>query len=288
VRLSAWTVGYVITNQIALLVVLVLASTGQAGDVSAYQYAFIFFQLPHGLFAVSIMTTTEPEIARRASAGDMPGMRDDFTLGLRYLLLVVVPSSIALLVLAQPAVSILVRGGFDANDASVTADVLQGFAIGLVPFSVYLFTLRGFYSLRDTRTPFFINTIENACNIAFAFALFPALGVRGLSLAYAGAYAVAAVIAVVVLTRRIGDVTPGPVRATAIRSLLGAVVLGVVAALCAGAIGRETAIRAAVAVLVGSLAGGAVYVAVLAALRSNELRGLLGVLRRRRAPAVDV
>ena len=39
-----------------------------AGDVSAYQYAFIFFQLPHGLFAVSIMTTTEPEIARRAAA----------------------------------------------------------------------------------------------------------------------------------------------------------------------------------------------------------------------------
>jgi putative peptidoglycan lipid II flippase len=288
VRLSAWTVGYVITNQVALLVVLVLASTGHAGDVTAYQYAFIFFQLPHGLFAVSIMTTTQPEIARRASAGDMPGMRDDFTLGLRYLLLVVIPSSAALLVLAQPAVSILVRGGFDAHDASVTADVLQGFAIGLVPFSVYLFTLRGFYSLRDTRTPFFINAIENACNVAFAFALFPALGVRGLSLAYAGAYALAAVLALVLLTRRIGDVTPGPVRATAIRSLVGAVALGVVAALCAGAIGRDTAIRAAEAVVVGTVAGGAVYVGVLAALRSNELRGLVGVLRRRRAPAADV
>ena len=44
-----------------------------------------------------------------------PAMRDDFTLGLRYLLLVVVPSSVALAVLAQPAVSVLVRGGFDAQ-----------------------------------------------------------------------------------------------------------------------------------------------------------------------------
>ena len=68
VRLSGWTVGYVIANQIALLFVLVLATTGDTGDVSAYQYAFIFFQLPHGLFAVSIMTTTTPELARRASA----------------------------------------------------------------------------------------------------------------------------------------------------------------------------------------------------------------------------
>ena len=38
------------------------------GDVSAYQYAFIFFQLPHGLFAVSIMTTMTPELARHATA----------------------------------------------------------------------------------------------------------------------------------------------------------------------------------------------------------------------------
>ena len=68
-------------------------------------------------------------------------MRDDFTLGLRYLLLVVVPSSVALAVLAQPAVAVLVRGGFDAQDATVTADTLQAFALGLVPFSVYLFTL---------------------------------------------------------------------------------------------------------------------------------------------------
>jgi putative peptidoglycan lipid II flippase len=288
IRLSGWVVGYVISNQIALLVVLVLASTGHPGDVTAYQYAFIFFQLPHGLFAVSIMTTTEPEIARRASARDWPGMRDDFTLGLRYLLLVVVPSSVALLVLAHPAVSVLIRGGFDANDAALTAKVLQGFAIGLVPFSVYLFTLRGFYSLQDTRTPFIINAIENACNIVFALALFPLLGVRGLAFAYAAAYLVAAVIALIWLTRRIGEILPAPVRATALRSVVGSLALGVVAGLAAVAIGHATTVRAVVAVLVASVAGGAAYIAVLAAMRSNELRGLLQVLRRRRAPAPDV
>ncbi len=288
VRLSGWTVGYVITNQIALLVVLILASTGSAGDVSAYQYAFIFFQLPHGLFAVSIMTTTEPEIARRAAARDMPGMRDDFTLGLRYLLLAVVPSSVALAVLAQPAVAVLVRGGFDVHDAAVTADVLQGFAIGLVPFSVYLFTLRGFYAQQNTRTPFFINTTENVCNVLLALALFPALGVRGLSLAYAGAYAIAAVLALVLLQRRVGDLLPAPVRTTALKSLVGAAALGVVAAVCAGAIGHDTPVRAAVAATVGAIAGSIVYVAVLAALRSDELRGLARVLRRRGASRTDV
>ena len=41
--------------------------------------------------------------------------------------------------------------------------------IGLPGFSVYLFTLRGFYALKDTRTPFLVNLAENSTNIAFAY-----------------------------------------------------------------------------------------------------------------------
>jgi putative peptidoglycan lipid II flippase len=288
VRLSGWTVGYVIANQLALLFVLVLAATGNDGDVSAYQYAFIFFQLPHGLFAVSIMTTTTPELARRASAGDMPGMRDEFTLGLRYLLLVVVPSSAALAVLAQPLVAILVRGGFDAADATVTGDVLQLFALGLVPFSIYLFTLRGFYAGQDTRTPFLVNVIQNGANVVLALALYPALGVQGLALAYSGAYVVGAAVALILLHRRIGEILPAPVRATAVRSLVASAVLAVVAAVCAGAIGRDSPAEPAIAAAAGAVAGGLVYVGMLAIVRSDELRALARILRRRPATDVDV
>ena len=67
-RLSGWTIGYVVTNQIALLFVLVLAKSGTTGDVSAYLYAYAFYQVPHGLLAVSIMTTMMPELSRSASA----------------------------------------------------------------------------------------------------------------------------------------------------------------------------------------------------------------------------
>ena len=70
-------------------------------------------------------------------------------------------------------------------------------------FSVYLYTLRGFYALQDTFTPFWINAIENGVNIVLALALFPSLGVQGLALAWSGAYTVAAVISVVVLGRRV-------------------------------------------------------------------------------------
>ena len=72
-RLSGWTVGYVIANQIALLVVTVLAN-GTDGGPFIYISAYAFFQLPHGLFAVSLMTTFTPEMASAAARGDRRGV----------------------------------------------------------------------------------------------------------------------------------------------------------------------------------------------------------------------
>ena len=102
-------------------------------------------------------------------------------------------------------------------DAVITADVLQALAAALIGFSVYLFTLRGFYALQDTRTPFLVNLFENGANIVLALALYPAFGVQGLALAYAGAYSLAAVVALALLYRRVGDVLGGAL-ATAARA----------------------------------------------------------------------
>ena len=74
-RLSGWTIGYVVTNQIALLFVLVLAKSGTTGDVSAYLYAYAFYQVPHGLLAVSIMTTMMPELSSSAAQLDFRSSR---------------------------------------------------------------------------------------------------------------------------------------------------------------------------------------------------------------------
>ena len=221
-RLSGWTIGYVVTNQIALLFVLVLAKSGTTGNVSAYLYAYAFFQVPHGLLAVSIMTTMMPELSRSAAQRDFTALAYRFRVGLRYLLLLMMPAAVLFIALAQPMLGVLVRGGFGPHDAAVTADTLQALAIGLVPFSIYLYSLRGFYVLHDTRTPFWINAIENGINIALAIVLFPSLGVQGLALAWAGAYTVAAIITLVVLGRRVPHPVDRLVRASAVRAAIGA------------------------------------------------------------------
>ena len=54
VRLSGWTFGFVVTNQVAFFVVLVLAARSDGG-VSEYSAAYLFFQLPYAVFAVSML-----------------------------------------------------------------------------------------------------------------------------------------------------------------------------------------------------------------------------------------
>ena len=54
-HLAKWAVVYVVVNQLGYLIVLILAA-GTRGDYSAYTNAFVLFQLPHAIFAVSIFT----------------------------------------------------------------------------------------------------------------------------------------------------------------------------------------------------------------------------------------
>jgi putative peptidoglycan lipid II flippase len=176
---------------------------------------------------------------------------------------------------------VLVRGSFRPHDAAVTADTLQVLALGLVSFSIYLYTLRGFYALQNTFKPFWINAIENGANIALALALFPSLGVQGLAYAWSGAYTIAAVLALVVLGRRVPKPVDTQVWGATARAVTATVALVIVAASVAAAIGHASASRAFVATALAALAGGAVYVVVLVLLRTSELGSLLGVLRRR-------
>jgi putative peptidoglycan lipid II flippase len=285
VRLSGWTVGYVAMNQVAQLFVLVLAQTGDQGNVTAYVYAFTFYVLPHSLLAVTLMTTMTPELARRAAADDLRGLRRDFKLGLRYLVVLTVPASVLLVGLAQPMVGVLTIGKFDLQNAHVTADTLQLFALSLVPFSLYLYTMRAFYARQDTRTPFMLNAFENALNVVLALALFPALGVQGLALAWSVAYTVAAVVALVVLRGRIGTVVDVGVRGAISRAVIGSGALAIVAIPLASAIGAEPAGRALASALAAAAIGAVAYVATLAALRSEELGTMVNLVRRRLRPA---
>jgi putative peptidoglycan lipid II flippase len=283
--LSGWTLGYVVANQVALAIGLALAAR-RDGDVSAYTYAFVFFQLPYGLFAVSIMTTFTPDLSSAANTGDLPRFREQFSLGARLLTLVVLPSSVGYLLLARPLVSaLLAHGSFGGASSLVTADVLANFSVGLLGFSLYLYALRGFYALHDTRTPFLLNLVENAINVVLAFALVGRYGVQGVALSFSVAYIVSAVFALAVLRRRVGRLGGRRGAAALVRIAAATAIMGVVVWAAARAVGADRGSGAAIRLAVGVVVGALVYAAAALALRVEDLAGLRDRLMRRRRAA---
>jgi putative peptidoglycan lipid II flippase len=201
-NMSGWTLGFVIANQVALIVIRNLADPGSS-LASAYFDAFIFFVLPHGLLAVSIATTLQPELARAVTQGHSERFTGLLSGGVRAIIALTAPASVGLIVIGPVAItSLMQRGQFDEIAATNTSEALVGLAIGLTGFSVYLFTLRGFYAHGDTKTPFLLNVFENALNVILAIVLVGPLGVFGLGLSLGVAYLISAVISLGVLRHR--------------------------------------------------------------------------------------
>ena len=278
--LSGWTLGFVAANQVALVVIRNLAEPGSS-DASAYFVAFTFFVLPHGLLAVSISTTFQPEMSRAVTRRDRGAFVDRASLGVRLVAMLTLPAGFGIFVLREPIVgALLLYGDFSDQAAVDTADALAGFALGLAGFSVYMFVLRGFYAHQDTRTPFVVNVVENLLNIVLAVVLVGRYGVLGLALSYAIAYVLSAVWALRILARKVRHFPLRPIAVSVGRSLAAAAAMAGAVWFITRGVGPDTGWRAAVQLVVGGVVGVVVYGAVLVAARAPELDALVSRVRR--------
>ncbi len=272
--LSGWTIGFVAANQVAVIVIRNLATHEGEGILSAYVDAFTWFVLPHGLLAVSIATTFQPELARAVLHRDRPEFVRRLAQGTRLIMLLTLPAAAGLFVLRDPIIGLMQRGQFDPVASANTARALAGLAIGLVAFSVYLFTLRGFYAHQDTRTPCVLNVGENMLNILFAFLLVGRWGVLGLGLSYSIAYLLASVWALQVMSYKVASFKMRSVAFDLWRPALAVVLMAEAMWLVTHNAPSDHGWDALIQLIFGGIAGLVVYIAVLLVLRTPELSGL--------------
>ena len=223
-RLSVPVIGYVVVNQIGYLIVQFLANR-QVGGYSAYINAFTFFLLPHGLFAVSVITALLPGMSAAAVGERWDEFRASLSIGVRATFLLVLPAAVGYIVLGQPIVRVLLEHGvMQARSTELVADVLRFFVLGLVPFSIFQLYLRAFYALQDTKTPFLINCVAVTLNTILNVILFRTMQVRGLAVGHAAAYLLGAVLQGRALGRRIDGLDGRRIAASAVR--IGAASVG--------------------------------------------------------------
>ena len=273
-RLSTWTLGFAAANIVSSQIVQNLAQPG-SGNASAYTLAYTFFQLPHALLAMSILTTFIPDLAGSVRRGDRFAFVDRMSFGIRTIALITVPAGFGLFALRRPIVGALLQHGqFTSLDALVTSRALAGFALGLGGFSIYMFVLRGFYSHRDTKTPFKLNLVENLLNIIFAVIFVGPFGVLGLGLAFALAYVLTALLAIQVLQYKVNGFELRPMFASFGKTVLAGLVMAEAIWLFSRLVGSNAGAGALARVALGITVGVPVYAGLMWLMGSPELRAL--------------
>jgi putative peptidoglycan lipid II flippase len=195
--LSVVQINTLADNVIAYLFIVV---DGERVGPAVLGYAHFLYQLPLGVFGISLATAIFPVLSARATAGDMRGMAEVLERGLRLAIFIALPASIGLMLVASPLVaSLYERGEFDAADTRRVAGTLVFYAIGLVAYFVQHTLVRAFYSLDNSRTPARIALAMVGVNLAMNLSLVHVLQERGLALATA----ICAAIQVLWLLRRL-------------------------------------------------------------------------------------
>ncbi len=160
---------FTVNQQIAIF----LTSTiSQIGAPSAVSYAIVFWQLPFGIFSSTINTLYFPKMSRSVGEKDYKKLHHYVEQALSSLWLLLMPSALLLIYLAEPIVAIAFqRGQFDLHSTILTASVLKAYCWGLFSVATFNFSQRIFYSLKDSKTPLIISLIVVCVDIVLSIFL---------------------------------------------------------------------------------------------------------------------
>jgi putative peptidoglycan lipid II flippase len=197
--------------------------------VTVLNLATRLMELPIGVFAVAISTVVFPLIAKHAAAGDWKSLATSYRKGMRLILVINIPAAVGLGVLATPIIRLLFqRGAFSADDTAMMQPVLIVFALGLPFFSFVNIVLRGYYALKDTRTPVHAALASFVVNVILSLVLIGPLETVGLAIASNVAVIVQAAYLQMKITGKHDGLEFRHVLGDLMKILLAAVIMGAV------------------------------------------------------------
>lgn len=261
------------------------------GAQSYFGWALRLCDFPQGIFVMALQTATLPSLSRLVARGEKDEAAKTFAYAMRLTLFVGIPSTVAMVVLAEPLTVLLFqRGQFDATSAHETGRALMAQGLGIWAVAAVRQLVSVYYAFGDTKTPVRVAAIDLCVFIVLAYVLRGPFGHVGVGLAVTGASLAQMFLLWSSLRRHLGNRTRlGTILASALRTTAAAavaagvahwvaVVTAAPAASGAWARARSGAFSAVVFVVVFFVAAWLV--------RSEELATLTTAIRRRQSKRV--
>ncbi len=252
---------------------------------SAIEKAFRIYMLPQGMFSVAVATVLFPTLSRMASRRDPEAMRRALGIGMRQINLLLIPAAAFMIVLSTPITRLIFeRGHFNGRSTELVSIALFWFAFSLPFGGLNLLLTRTFFAVQRPWIPTRLAAINIVADIIVSVALYKPLGIAGLII---GTIVANVLMTGLLLHRlRIGfngriegaQTTMITVRIAVASALLGAVSWAIWHLLSSLLGGSHSLIAQILALGVAGLAGVAVYVRTVFAMRvpeAHQVRRLL-------------
>ena len=200
------------STQVNVMINSVFASELGNGPPSWLSIAFRLMQLPLGVFGVALSTVALPLLARLAAAGNEDGFRSELSRGIRLAFLMTIPSTVGLIVLAEPIISVLYQHGrFTAEQTRGAAGALEYYALGLAGYAALKVLVNAFYALDMRRIPMYVSFAAVAMNLVLngVFTWYLGWGHKGLAFSTACVASTNFLVLFLLMRRRLGSFESG-------------------------------------------------------------------------------
>jgi putative peptidoglycan lipid II flippase len=278
--------------QLHMIIASWFASFLRHGSITWLDNANKVMQMPLGVFAQALAVATFPTLSALAARRDYGEMRKSFSLGLRSILFLTIPSSVLIIVLARPIVHVLFqRGLWTAADTQATATACILYSISIFAVSGQQIVNRGFYALQDTITPMVVGTGITGIYVLLNWLLMrPPLYHNGLALAFTLCNTAAFFVLLGLYRRKVGGMSMRLINRSFVKVCAASLVMGAVGyganmlvmrLLHAGHGGKVSGVAALAEVLVATTASVPVYLFLVWFMKVNEAEFVFATLKKR-------
>jgi len=228
-RLYAPVALSLIISNLGIFIDRSLASRTAEQAITWMDDATSLFQYPLGLISMAISVAILPTLSRIDARVKREEFRGTVSLGLRLVLVLVIPAAIGLLVLGVPVIALIYEhGSFTTYDTAQTSRALRYYLVGLPFAAIDLPLVFAFYAQKDTVTPVIVGIAGVAIYLlvgpALAFTL--GMGFVGLVIANAVQLTSHALIMLILFRRRFGGIQGRRILSSAIKAVVASIIMG--------------------------------------------------------------
>jgi len=169
IKLTAPRMLGLLANQIDATADVILASLSSLGALTYFSFAQHLQFFPVSLFGLTIAQAALPTLSLVAGQRNLDEFKRTFLTTLHQMFFLVIPVSVALLVLRIPLVRLAFGAAqFDWEATVTTGYVVAAFTVSIFAQSAVYFLARAFYALQDTKTPVTIQLLATTVGVSLS------------------------------------------------------------------------------------------------------------------------